>query len=80
MHALFPSAWIPQYSMVAFSRIPYHEVIKRAEKQDRILDAALGGILAAAVGLGAYFAYGKWGPRVSINLVWPSGGGGSGRR
>lgn len=59
LHVLFPKTWIPQYSMVAFTRIPYHEVIKRAEKQDRVLDFALSGIIAAAVG-GAALATHKY--------------------
>ncbi len=40
---LLPSYWMPQYSMVAFSRIPYHHVIERAKSNDRILDWALVG-------------------------------------
>ncbi len=56
LHAVLPASvgFIPQYSMVAFTRIPYHEVIRRAERQDAILDAALAGLvlLAAAAGAG----------------------------
>lgn len=54
INSIVPQYWIPQYSMVAFTRIPYHEVIKRANKQDQILDIALGGILLSTVGIGIY--------------------------
>jgi kynurenine 3-monooxygenase len=40
---LLPTYWVPQYSMVAFSRIPYHHVIERAKTNDKILDWALFG-------------------------------------
>lgn len=46
---LFPTQWVPQYSMVAFSRIPYHHVIERAKTNDRILDWALMGFGIAGV-------------------------------
>ena len=35
LHAVAPSLWIPEYTMVAFTRMPYHEARKRAAKQDR---------------------------------------------
>lgn len=44
LQTLFPSLWIPQYSMVAFTRIPYDEVIRRAERQDRIIDRTVLGL------------------------------------
>jgi hypothetical protein len=38
--------------MVAFTRIPYHEVIERAARQDAALNAALGcAALLGAAGL-----------------------------
>jgi len=58
LHALLPDWWIPQYSMVAFTRIPYHHVCQRAARQDVALSAALGGFaLAGALGLGGLFAW-----------------------
>lgn len=27
LNMLFPTAWIPLYKMVAFTRIPYHEAV-----------------------------------------------------
>lgn len=54
LHAVMPETWIPLYSMVAFTRIPYSQVIQRAERQERILDWTFG---AAAAGLAAGLAY-----------------------
>jgi len=42
-----PNLWRPLYSMVAFSRTPYHEAQERAKKQDRILTVALSGTAIA---------------------------------
>ena len=47
-----PSYWIPLYSMVAFTRIPYDECVRRGERQERILRTVSGGlIVAGAAGL-----------------------------
>jgi kynurenine 3-monooxygenase len=58
LHYLFPDTWIPQYTMVAFTRIPYHEAKERADRQDVILKLVAQAItlagaasVAAAVGL-----------------------------
>lgn len=56
LHWLFPSWWIPQYTMVAFTRIPYHVAVEKGNRQERILDrsikllglGALGAATAAA--------------------------------
>jgi hypothetical protein len=46
--------------MVAFSRIPYHEVVARSMRQDELLDRALialaAGAAAGALALGAALA------------------------
>jgi kynurenine 3-monooxygenase len=53
LHTLMPNTWIPQYSMVSFTRIPYDEVLVRAARQERILDwATAGAVAGAAMGLG----------------------------
>ncbi len=41
----FPDRFIPLYTMVTFTRIPYAEAAERARKQDRMLFAAGLGIL-----------------------------------
>ncbi|GMT09505.1 hypothetical protein PFISCL1PPCAC_802, partial [Pristionchus fissidentatus] len=33
----FPQSWIPLYSMVTFTRIPYSEVVKNRQWQDKVL-------------------------------------------
>lgn len=51
LHWMFPEWWIPQYTMVAFTRIPYDEVVRRSKRQDHIL-ATAGWVTGAAL-LGA---------------------------
>ena len=36
-----PDKWIPLYSMVTFSHIPYHEAKSRGERQERIMDEVM---------------------------------------
>jgi kynurenine 3-monooxygenase len=36
----FPTSWVPLYKMVAFTRIPYDECIKREERQSCLLGVA----------------------------------------
>ncbi len=53
LHRLFPRWYLPLYTMVEFTRIPYADAVRRAQTQDRIVWAvALGflALLAAAVG------------------------------
>ena len=37
LYRLFPSYWIPLYTMVTFSRIPIDECVRRRARQDKIL-------------------------------------------
>lgn len=37
IHGLWPQAWIPLYTMVAHTTIPYAEALARSRRQDRIL-------------------------------------------
>lgn len=48
LNYLAPNWWIPQYTMVAFTRTPYHIAHEKGKRQDQILNAAL---LTAAVGV-----------------------------
>jgi kynurenine 3-monooxygenase len=41
LHELHPETWIPLYSMVTFSNIPYAEARERADRQSDILDKLL---------------------------------------
>ena len=57
LEAALPGVYLPLYTMVTFTRIPYAQAARRARSQDRILYAALVaivllGILALAVFLG----------------------------
>ncbi len=40
LHALFPRWYLPLYTMVEFTRIPYADAVRRAKKQARITAAA----------------------------------------
>lgn len=53
LHFLLPSMYIPLYSMVAFSRIPYHKVVKRNELQRKIVNRMLtAGLVVSLFGVG----------------------------
>src|SRR5881396_3154508 len=54
LEALLPGVYLPLYTMVTFTRIPYAQAARRARRQDRILYTALVtlvliGIMALAV-------------------------------
>jgi len=52
LNRFFPNCWIPLYSMVTFTRMPYHEIVEERKRQDRVLRriGQFGGltVLAAA--------------------------------
>jgi kynurenine 3-monooxygenase len=50
LHALFPRLYLPLYTMIEFTRIPYAEAVRRARRQDRAVAgvAALVGIAVLA--------------------------------
>lgn len=54
--ALFPRSWVPLYSMVAFTRIPYHEALARSRRQEALLDWGVGLSAVGAVGAAALLA------------------------
>lgn len=55
LHRLFPRWYLPLYSMITFSRIPYARARRRARVQDRVVLFALGFlVLAAVVGFVAF--------------------------
>jgi kynurenine 3-monooxygenase len=49
LEGLLPKIYLPLYTMVTFTRIPYAEAARRARRQDWIV---YGGLLAALAGLG----------------------------
>jgi kynurenine 3-monooxygenase len=47
LHRFFPNSFLPLYSMVSFSCIPYHEALQRAQRQWRFVRrVALAGAIA----------------------------------
>jgi kynurenine 3-monooxygenase len=48
LHRLFPRWYLPLYSMISFSRIPYADARARARRQDRVV-LALGLLIALIV-------------------------------
>ncbi|TKR66772.1 hypothetical protein L596_023014 [Steinernema carpocapsae] len=51
-----PSTWVPLYSMVTFTRTPYHKVVEVRKWQDQVLKQAFNVFLLAAVTGGAFVA------------------------
>lgn len=51
LHRLMPATFIPLYTMVTFSNIPYSQVVERARRQNKWLN--LGLLLAALLVVGA---------------------------
>jgi kynurenine 3-monooxygenase len=49
-------SWIPLYTMVTFTRIPYHKAIEKAKAQDRVLACALAGSVSAALAASLFAA------------------------
>jgi kynurenine 3-monooxygenase len=48
LHRLLPRSFIPLYTMVSFTRIPYADAVARAARQDRALKIAATALLIAA--------------------------------
>jgi kynurenine 3-monooxygenase len=54
LEALLPGIYLPLYTMVTFTRIPYAEAAQRARRQDRIVYGtliAVGMILVIALSI-----------------------------
>eukprot|EP00616_Rhizochromulina_sp_CCMP1243_P003056 CAMPEP_0118962780 /NCGR_PEP_ID=MMETSP1173-20130426/988_1 /TAXON_ID=1034831 /ORGANISM="Rhizochromulina marina cf, Strain CCMP1243" /LENGTH=487 /DNA_ID=CAMNT_0006911079 /DNA_START=1 /DNA_END=1464 /DNA_ORIENTATION=+ len=49
LHSCLPRTWLPLYTMVTFTRIPYNKVLERHERQERILQRLGIGAVASAV-------------------------------
>ena len=54
LYWLFPQHFIPLYSMVTFSRLPYHTVVQRAASQDRMVwcGVTFFSLMGCALGCG----------------------------
>jgi kynurenine 3-monooxygenase len=51
LHATFPHWYLPLYTMIEFSRIPYADAQRRSRLQARIVTVAAVVVLAALVGV-----------------------------
>ena len=56
LEGLLPGVYLPLYTMVTFTRIPYAEAAGRAQRQDRILYTSLIALLLVVVFLTFRFA------------------------
>jgi kynurenine 3-monooxygenase len=50
LHALFPHSFIPLYTMVSFTTIPYAEAVEKAARQDTVLRWGAGILVLLLVG------------------------------
>lgn len=57
LEGALPGVYLPLYSMVSFTRIPYAEAARRARRQDRIVYASAGVIIALIVALLAFVVF-----------------------
>jgi kynurenine 3-monooxygenase len=51
LHALFPRWYLPLYTMIEFTRIPYADAARRARKQNRIVGVIAAGLVLLLVGV-----------------------------
>ena len=56
LNRLMPKVWLPIYTMVSHTTMPYAEALARARKQDRILGTSAAAVAALAIGMGAWWA------------------------
>ncbi|XP_042189383.1 kynurenine 3-monooxygenase isoform X2 [Callorhinchus milii] len=54
LHFMMPRTIVPLYTMVTFTQIRYHEVIKRSKWQTKVINAGLCVLGAAATATGIY--------------------------
>jgi kynurenine 3-monooxygenase len=52
LHRLLPRWYLPLYTMIEFTRIPYDEARRRARRQDRMVRVVIGGTVLMVVLLG----------------------------
>jgi kynurenine 3-monooxygenase len=51
LHALLPRWYLPLYTMIEFTRIPYADAVRRARRQNIIVSAVAIGLLLVFIGL-----------------------------
>ena len=57
LHRLFPNRFIPLYSMVAFTRIPYHQVVGRHAMQQGLVRRGLWLVSLTSLAILGYLAF-----------------------
>lgn len=55
LHRTLGDRWVPKYSMIQFTRMPYHEAVAKAARQDRTLRVAGAAALASAAAAALWF-------------------------
>jgi kynurenine 3-monooxygenase len=48
LHRLLPRWYLPLYTMIEFTRIPYAQALRRARLQDRIVRSVMAGVIVVA--------------------------------
>ncbi|MFN4257942.1 MAG: FAD-dependent oxidoreductase [Gemmataceae bacterium] len=56
LHRLLPGWYVPLYTLITFTRTPYAEARRRAERQDRLLVGISGGLVLLVMLLGYFLA------------------------
>lgn len=59
IHRLFPRAWLPLYTMIAHTTIPYAEALKRSRRQEHILLVASALLALATISVSLAFVWGR---------------------
>jgi kynurenine 3-monooxygenase len=54
LHTLFPRWYLPLYTMIEFTRIPYADAVRRARAQARVVAGAAAAAAALAAGLAVW--------------------------
>ena len=57
LHFLFPRTFIPLYTMVAFTRMPYHKAIERQKWQQNVISRGTRVLGIAIIGVVGYCVY-----------------------
>jgi kynurenine 3-monooxygenase len=58
IHRVWPQAWIPLYTMIAHTTIPYAEALVRSRRQNRILLWWSGLLVVVTIGAALVYAWG----------------------
>ncbi|XP_078728169.1 kynurenine 3-monooxygenase isoform X2 [Lampetra fluviatilis] len=72
LYLLMPGTFVPLYTMVTFTRIRYHEVVKKCKLQNKVVNSALLGIgVLSVLSAGAWVVTRIRGhPDSSLLLLW----------